>query len=965
MALPLLPAEDPLNSSDIEFEPVVSKRQYAVGQASIDKIVEEAQADRYTSKKVVKQLEFGYGSPSHRYAQDLWVRRFATFREHTLRQDLKTKFNGDDVVRCFDVIIPKLTPGIADKSVPGVEGLVRGLRVLIEYGRFQYDDWKLTPHEGARIKTFLSDAVHDGRLTKGIWQEKVWLSFMILARMSTTWLRHHLQNGSFLWDYTIARLMSVVLIAALGCRSGDITRASAYQGVEYIKWSDVSLTLNGPAVWENLRGHIVIRYGKGQKQLKNKNLNLFLQPLLDPQYRAACPVALMITHALRHGLVEGSTITDILTRASARPDRRVLWTHPDRPVCPSFQAGNSHDSAQCLLDKPAGSDQVLQSIKKMGLISNILSRVHTHATRAGHARDVAHLNPRHGKGFVSNVVRQSMNHTEKASRTGLTQNYVGDPTQEYYNDRAENQWVDPIGAKFSATSADAIVNAPVSIDEIEAWQALHDPTEADPTSKIAKSKARRSIRRDRFNAFLITEPESPSKGALHQRTAPQTNVMPEIEDLAFDIPIDPLLLDQDLDEGVNERDLDDLEGCLLLNDSAKATSQKPQMEAFATAATLKNLNATDDDHLSAVDFIRLYSTINVSTNINFARAWTQFEAKQMKYDGTKGPLMPTGNARDDPTPFLYKCKKSQGCTFETITSTTIVNHESYCTPEKVEIINLRASSEATFACKREDCQESFKTIGMLRGHEVKEHLTWEPRRCTIEGCNSSEIFLTSKRLSDHRRETHSGRFPTQCTVPKCTDTQQYKNIAAYSHHLVRKHGLNTKAAKKPYLPPEENKVVDVFTPCSCPVKDCTSKSIFQTWGKLKRHLTGVHDYTEDQAAEVRDDLHQSITTAERTTKRQAEMDAQANKSKKKRKIWVPSRCPVEHCTKPRIFTQFADLEQHVMHVHQFTNNQVCELSERLSQSMTSSARSEARQALADAKEQDSKVKKTGKGKSRP
>ena len=46
--------------------------------------------DRYKSKKVVKQLKIGHGSPGEKYRQDLWVRRFDTFREHKVRQELNS-----------------------------------------------------------------------------------------------------------------------------------------------------------------------------------------------------------------------------------------------------------------------------------------------------------------------------------------------------------------------------------------------------------------------------------------------------------------------------------------------------------------------------------------------------------------------------------------------------------------------------------------------------------------------------------------------------------------------------------------------------------------------------------------------------------------------------------------------------------------------------------------------------------
>jgi hypothetical protein len=97
------------NSSDIEFDedpsPGLSNRLY--GQASIDRMVADAQQDRIASKKTVKQLKLRLLAPSSQNLLDLWVRRFEAFREHVLRQSLDTPFTGLDIIRFLDSIIGK------------------------------------------------------------------------------------------------------------------------------------------------------------------------------------------------------------------------------------------------------------------------------------------------------------------------------------------------------------------------------------------------------------------------------------------------------------------------------------------------------------------------------------------------------------------------------------------------------------------------------------------------------------------------------------------------------------------------------------------------------------------------------------------------------------------------------------------------------------------------------------------
>lgn len=69
----------------------------------------------------------------------------------------------------------------------------------------------------------------------------------------------------------------------------------------------------------------------------------------------------------------------------------------------------------------------------------------------GYARIVTHLPSKLGQGQITTETRQALGHAngnEKPSEV-----YVADPTRQWNNDRAENEWVDRFGPKFSSTSA--------------------------------------------------------------------------------------------------------------------------------------------------------------------------------------------------------------------------------------------------------------------------------------------------------------------------------------------------------------------------------------------------------------------------------------------------------------------------------------------------------------------------------
>jgi hypothetical protein len=219
--------DDDFNSSDIEFEPPANnKGAKKRGEASIAAIIANAASDRISSKKTVRTLEFGHGAPQTMKNQQIWVRRFNTFREVTLRKDIHIPFTGDGLLRFLDSIIGKIKPGYKGKPAPGKELITKAIEVLSAYGTFTYPPntgYKLTSHDASHLQTWLDDAKKAGRLTHGRWEKRVWLNFMTVSRMGKAWLEHHLKNGTWSWDVTIARLLSIVLITSIGMRNGDVT----------------------------------------------------------------------------------------------------------------------------------------------------------------------------------------------------------------------------------------------------------------------------------------------------------------------------------------------------------------------------------------------------------------------------------------------------------------------------------------------------------------------------------------------------------------------------------------------------------------------------------------------------------------------------------------------------------------------------------------------------------------------
>ncbi|KAJ5522257.1 hypothetical protein N7527_006372 [Penicillium freii] len=743
--------DDDFNSSDVDFgPPETDKRGRAVGQESIDQIIQNSAVNRLASKKRVKQLQFGYGAPSYRFAQDLWVRRFNTYRQHTLRQDLTIPFTGEDLIRFFDSVIDIVKPIDTGKPVPNVSLVNRAFKILLAYGEFTWtegDGFQISRHDGRRLQSFLDDAVKAGRLIKGSWRKCTWIGFATLSRMVRAFVERCLDKGCSGWDVAVAKCLSITLVSALGCRSGDVAFSTGYTGEEYLQYRHIELTIDGHAAnFHNIRAAITLESVKGHKDALNENFVRFLRPLDDVECAHVCPITWLLVHSLRNGLVYGTTLPEVLNRAFDRADRRIEWTQPSFPVLAAF----THGPTRCDLPKPALIYQLLRTIKEMGLISNILSRVYMHATRLGAIRDIAHL-PRSNEsfGYTTDEHRQILMHKPSSINRGVTEKYIGDTSQELYNDRAANRSkVHRREPRFASTSAVDVVNAPVTEQEIHEWQ------ERNARQGQAKRRLQAGIRRERLASFIENaEPEDISKqkpeprqtslvalaarsaSAINARRSSPSVTVPTDSRIPTDPNIDPALFDNDLLEqtSVPAADINLLQTTLFLADEPGEATEPGQIghndcttiDEEADRLLLGGDGGTNAD--SAESFIKHYSQINVvrSEGHGYSVKWAAYLANKSK-DDTIDSIAMRGNSRDDPTPYMHRCEKTPNCSYQTDSRSSMVQHERTCSKHLVELRQKQEDVSSCVKCPYEGCSRTFLSRDAMLSHKKGAH-DWVPQ----------------------------------------------------------------------------------------------------------------------------------------------------------------------------------------------------------------------------------------------
>ncbi|KAI7275302.1 hypothetical protein KC345_g6886 [Hortaea werneckii] len=502
------------NSDDIEFspeQPQQPKKKY--GSRSIEKMLESAETDRIESKRIVQQLKFGQGrAPATQAQQSLWIERFQAFREGVLKQGDAARgrpFTSDDLIRFLTTILDKMELE-RDKPAPNLYTITSAIKCLLAYGTFTWREFSWSKYDSARIGAWAGTAVQEGRLIRGIWKKRVFIGFPVLSRLVREFLQHARVNGCMNFDIVVAKMLSVVLTSSLGARAGDVALSDGYEesSMYCLQFRHIQLRVRGEEGprFENLYATVELEFTKGKKTERNVSEWRSLRPLQGAHNYHVCPISLLLTHCLRHGLVPGTTVDEVLQNAWRRSDRTVMWEFPTRPVLPRIDLRR-----RCELDRPARTQQVRNTLAEMGIVSGIAGRLPSHGLRLGHANDVAKLPARvTDDGMTSlDLVRQSLGHSYAAQLKGVTEGYTDGLSVDFYNLRATHpapsntrgapSFVADKGAKLKRKQA------PISEEEIA--QRGH--------SKMKLKHAQRAVRNDRMH----DDAQSPILALENEETA--------------------------------------------------------------------------------------------------------------------------------------------------------------------------------------------------------------------------------------------------------------------------------------------------------------------------------------------------------------------------------------------------------------------------------------------------------------
>ncbi|CAF9942527.1 MAG: hypothetical protein ALECFALPRED_009791 [Alectoria fallacina] len=221
----------------------------------------------------------------------------------------------------------KIRPVDTNKPVPNASFVTHAFKTLLSYGDSTWDKldgFDITRRHGRHLQTFIEDAIKADRLIKGSWRKRT-------------------------WDIVVAKCLSVVPVASLGCRSGNVARSNGDVGFEYMQWRHIDLFYEGEPTYLNLRATVTLKFQKGFKDTRNQEFLRYSRPLEDLSSQYFCPIAWIMVHALHDGSVSGSTLNEVLDDATTTQGLRVKQKSPDLPVLSAF----AHEVRQSIGHKPS------------------------------------------------------------------------------------------------------------------------------------------------------------------------------------------------------------------------------------------------------------------------------------------------------------------------------------------------------------------------------------------------------------------------------------------------------------------------------------------------------------------------------------------------------------------------------------------------------------------------------------
>lgn len=225
----------------------------------IEAYVSEDDAD---AEELLADLDWESGSPGTRRIKALWAARWDVYYQQKHRFVYHSRLSPPFQVQILTIIgcsidrtptIDDLLKFICGSALRGVEArpspfappgttpvpsrawLSNCIRTVLGYLSFKYPNWKFDTHKRSRVNEVTWKLKKEGKITNDPKIIKSWAGLEVTRLLVyTLW-----ESYSPPTNTSLAKIVSIVLNAALVARASSFMRADAYNGLETLLWKQV------------------------------------------------------------------------------------------------------------------------------------------------------------------------------------------------------------------------------------------------------------------------------------------------------------------------------------------------------------------------------------------------------------------------------------------------------------------------------------------------------------------------------------------------------------------------------------------------------------------------------------------------------------------------------------------------------------------------------------------------------
>lgn len=177
--------------------------------------------------------------------------------------------SGQDVERFLIALPLSMDQRRLKDGVPNIHTIDNHWRLLQSILKEKFESFSLTAKEHSHVKSVLAKMRKTAAVSSTP-RPKAWLTARNVSTLSAALLRDAEENGTTNWDHVLQRMLSLVLLACLAARAGEISQSSSDSSElhMYMKYEDVTVRVlsdhkRNPSFM--LRAEMVLKYTKGHK----------------------------------------------------------------------------------------------------------------------------------------------------------------------------------------------------------------------------------------------------------------------------------------------------------------------------------------------------------------------------------------------------------------------------------------------------------------------------------------------------------------------------------------------------------------------------------------------------------------------------------------------------------------------------------------------------------------------------